>query len=89
MAQPFGFALPNQALDGTAIIGELAVKLGGKAFHLHLPLHIGNEQTRNTLLNDRQIRQVIQLAAKSDFIIIRHTSVSAAIRKRLRPIPWL
>jgi len=69
VVQPFGSALPNQALDGTAIIGELATKLGGKAVYLHIPLHVGNEQTRNMLLNDRNIKNVIKLAARSDFII--------------------
>ncbi len=69
VVQPFGSALPNRALDGTAIIGELAAKLGGKAVYLHVPLHVGNEQTRNMLLNDRQIKNVIGLAAKSDFIV--------------------
>ncbi|MCC8180554.1 MAG: winged helix-turn-helix transcriptional regulator [Planctomycetes bacterium] len=69
VVQPFGSALPNQALDGTAIIGELAAKLGGRAVYLHVPLHVGNEQTRNMLLNDRQIKSVIRTAGKADFII--------------------
>ncbi len=69
VVQPFGSALPNQALDGTAIIGELAAKLGGKAIYLHIPLHVGNEQTRNMLLNDKMIKNVIKLAASSNFII--------------------
>jgi DNA-binding transcriptional regulator LsrR (DeoR family) len=69
VVQPFGSALPNQSVDGTAIIGGLAAKLGGKAVYLHVPLHVGNEQTRNMLLNDPQIGKVVSLAAKADFIV--------------------
>jgi DNA-binding transcriptional regulator LsrR (DeoR family) len=69
VVQPFGSALPNQAIDGAALIGGLAAKLGGKPVYLHVPLHVGNEQTRNMLLNDPQIRAVVALAAKADFIV--------------------
>lgn len=75
VVQPFGSALPNQAVDGTAIIGGLAAKLGGGAVYLHIPLYIGNEQTRTMLLNDPQIKKVIALAAGADFIV---TGIGAA-----------
>lgn len=69
VVQPFGSALPNQAVDGTAIIGGLAAKLGGGAVYLHVPLYVGNEQTRNMLLNDPQLKKVIALAAGADCIV--------------------
>lgn len=69
VVQPFGSALPNQDIDGTAIIGGLASLLGGKAYYLHAPLHVANEEVRANLLADPHIREVIDLAKRADIIL--------------------
>lgn len=69
VVQAFGSAMPNQELDGTAIIGGLAGLLGGVAVYLHTPLHVGSETMRDNLLKNPTIREVLKVAEHADLIL--------------------
>lgn len=69
VVQAFGSAMPNQEIDGAAIIGGMAALFGGAAVYLHTPLHVGSREVRDSLLRDPNIRSVIELAETVDLLI--------------------
>ncbi len=69
VVQAFGSAMPNQEVDGTAIIGGMAALLGGSAVYLHTPLHVGNAAVRDNLLKDPNISSVLRLAESADMVL--------------------
>lgn len=69
VVQAFGSAVPNQEIDGAAIIRGIAAEFGGAAVYLHTPLHVGSREVRDSLLRDPNIGAVIKLAEKADLLL--------------------
>lgn len=69
VVQAFGSAMPNQEQDGAALVGGIASHFGASAFYLYAPLHVANQELRDSLVNDENISSVIKLAEQADIIL--------------------
>lgn len=56
--------------DGPILARLLSSRLGGSARYLHAPLIVENEAARDTLLQDRNIRETIARARQADILLV-------------------
>jgi deoxyribonucleoside regulator len=60
----------NQDYDGHGLVQRLAEKLGGEGFFLNAPFFGENEETVQALLQNKSIRESIQMAEKCDVALL-------------------
>ena len=56
--------------DGPILAQLLSNRLGGYARYLHAPLIVDNEASRDTLLQDRNIRETLARARQADILLV-------------------
>ncbi|MFO7663359.1 MAG: sugar-binding transcriptional regulator [Chloroflexota bacterium] len=79
-----GLGLGDQQIDGPGVAMQLAERLGGRYFTLNAPHIAADEQTRDSLLSLRAIRESLQLALKAQYAIVGIGSVDANRSSLLR-----
>jgi len=56
--------------DTPAIVRKLAEALGAQGYYLHAPLMVENEEICRQLLQERMIREVLDLARRADLLLV-------------------
>ncbi|GBD10264.1 Deoxyribonucleoside regulator [Candidatus Thermoflexus japonica] len=56
--------------DTPAIVRRLAETLGAQGYYLHAPLMVESEQTCQQLLQERMIKEVLDLARQADLLLV-------------------
>jgi DNA-binding transcriptional regulator LsrR (DeoR family) len=64
--------------DVNQVSMAMAEKLGGRALQLHAPIIAGSREARDTLLDERSIRDVFDIARKADIAVMGIGSVRAS-----------
>jgi deoxyribonucleoside regulator len=60
----------DSASDGSELARRLAASLGGRCYLLQAPLYLRNEATRQALLQEPEIRRVLERARKADVALV-------------------
>ncbi len=60
----------SQPCDSPAIVQRLAEALGARSYYLPAPLLVENEETCQQLLQERKIKEVLELARKADLLLV-------------------
>jgi deoxyribonucleoside regulator len=79
-----GTGARNLSTDGMELARNLAKILGGQCFVLQAPLFVLNNQLREMILSEYDIRQPLEKAAEADIAVVgigsNHPEVSALVR---------
>jgi DNA-binding transcriptional regulator LsrR (DeoR family) len=70
--------------DGPILAQLLSNRLGGFARYLHAPLVVDNEASRDTLLQDRNIRETMARAKQADVILVGIGTPNSEVYSLLR-----
>ena len=79
-----GIGAANPHIDGTELARRLAEALGGQFRYLHAPLIVESAALREALMQERNVRDALELARQADLALVGigsvHPKVSSLIR---------
>ncbi len=79
-----GIGAVNPHIDGTELARRLAEALGGQFRYLHAPLIVESAALREALMQERNVREALDLARQADLALVGigsvHPKVSSLIR---------